>query len=157
VLEGYYPHNVALSNLPGGNQAAEAVGHLGWRWRWRTPGGYEMGFTTWETCRSAAEALAKSIPWAAARQIQAELFRDLFGNPFRPSPPLPSAVMAWNDRVAQRIAEGIYKDHAFERLPVLADALEDARCTDPNILEHCRGSGPHARGCWVIDLLLSKQ
>ena len=43
------------------------------------------------------------------------------------------------------------------RLAVLADALEDAGCTDADILGHLRGPGPHVRGCWVIDLLLGKQ
>ena len=43
------------------------------------------------------------------------------------------------------------------RLPILADALEDAGCTDQAILDHCRGAGPHVRGCWVVDLILGKQ
>jgi hypothetical protein len=42
------------------------------------------------------------------------------------------------------------------RLAVLADALEDAGCTGPDILEHLRGNAPHVRGCWVLDLILSK-
>ena len=54
-------------------------------------------------------------------------------------------------------AQAIYDDRALERLPVLADALEEAGCTDAAILEHCRGPGPHVRGCWVIDLLLGKE
>jgi len=41
-------------------------------------------------------------------------------------------------------------------MPILADALEDAGCTDAAILEHCRGPGPHVRGCWVVDLILGK-
>jgi hypothetical protein len=48
-------------------------------------------------------------------------------------------------------------EDAFECLPVLADALEDAGCTEAAILEHCRGPGPHVRGCWVVDLILGKQ
>jgi hypothetical protein len=52
--------------------------------------------------------------------------------------------------------EAIYTDRAFDRLPILADALEEAGCTDAAILEHCRGPGPHVRGCWVVDLLLDK-
>ncbi len=43
------------------------------------------------------------------------------------------------------------------RLALLADALEDAGCTDADILAHCRGPGPHVRGCWVVDLLLGKK
>jgi hypothetical protein len=45
---------------------------------------------------------------------------------------------------------------AFDRLPVLADALEEAGCTNADILDHLRGPGPHARGCWAVDLLLGK-
>ena len=26
-----------------------------------------------------------------------------------------------------------------------------------DILDHCRGPGPHVRGCWVVDLLLGKE
>jgi hypothetical protein len=54
------------------------------------------------------------------------------------------------------LAEGIYADRAWDRLPVLADALEDAGCGDPAVLGHLRGPGPHARGCWVVDLVLGK-
>ena len=50
----------------------------------------------------------------------------------------------------------IYEDRAFNRLPLLADALEDAGCADAEVLAHCRGPGPHDRGCWVVDLLLGK-
>jgi hypothetical protein len=56
-----------------------------------------------------------------------------------------------------RLARGIYDDRAFDRLPILADALEDAGCHDTAILDHCRQPGPHVRGCWVVDLLLGKE
>jgi hypothetical protein len=46
---------------------------------------------------------------------------------------------------------------AFAVLRLLGDALEDAGCTDPAILDHCHGPGPHVRGCWVVDLILGKQ
>ncbi len=86
------------------------------------------------------------------RGCQAELLRDIFGYPFRQitidSSVRPSSVVA--------LAQAIYADRAFDRLPLLADALEDAGCTDAAILEHCRGPGPHVRGCWVVDLLLGK-
>jgi hypothetical protein len=53
-------------------------------------------------------------------------------------------------------AAGAYEGRAVERLPVPADALEDAGCADPDILAHCRGAGLHVRGCWVVDLVLGK-
>jgi hypothetical protein len=46
---------------------------------------------------------------------------------------------------------------AFDRMPILADALQDDGCEDTDILAHCRGAGPHVRGCWVVDLVLGKQ
>jgi hypothetical protein len=38
-------------------------------------------------------------------------------------------------------------------MPILADALMDAGCENEDILDHCRGEGPHARGCWILDML----
>jgi hypothetical protein len=55
-----------------------------------------------------------------------------------------------------KLAAAIYEERAFDRLPVLADALEDARCADAAILGHCRSGGEHVRGCWVVDLVLGK-
>jgi hypothetical protein len=65
--------------------------------------------------------------------------------------------LAWNDRTVVKLAQAIYNEKAFDRLPILADALEDAACSDVDILAHCRGPGPHVRGCWVVDLLLGKE
>jgi hypothetical protein len=83
---------------------------------------------------------------------QAPLLRCIVGNPFRPVACEPS----WRTSTAVGLAEGIYADHAFDRLPILADALEEAGCDDADVLGHCRGDGPHARGCWVVDLVLGK-
>ncbi len=64
--------------------------------------------------------------------------------------------LAWNDGAIRKIAQTIYDARAFDRLPLLADALEDAGCTDAAVLSHCREPGEHVRGCWVVDLLLGK-
>jgi hypothetical protein len=90
------------------------------------------------------------------RKTQAALLRDILGNPFRPSPPLPPAVLAWNDGTVKRMAESIYEDRAFDRLPILADALLDAGCDDEELIRHYRSEGPHVRGCWAVDLLLGE-
>jgi hypothetical protein len=55
------------------------------------------------------------------------------------------------------LAQSIYDDRAIDRLPILADALEDAGCDNAEILNHCRQPGEHVRGCWPVDLLLDKR
>jgi hypothetical protein len=66
-------------------------------------------------------------------------------------------VLAWHDGTVGRIAAGIYEDLAFDRLPVLADALLDAGCDDEGLLAHCRSAGPHALGCWAVDAILGRE
>ena len=83
------------------------------------------------------------------------LLRDVFGNPFRPAG-LKREWVAANDRAVEAVARSIYDERAFDRMPILGDALEDAGCDDETILGHCRGPGPHVRGCWVVDLILGK-
>jgi hypothetical protein len=85
---------------------------------------------------------------------RAALVRDVFGNLFRPVAVDP-AWLAWNDGTLVRLARALYDEGAFDRLPVLADALEEAGCTDPDILSHCRAPAAHVRGCWLLDLLLA--
>jgi anti-anti-sigma factor len=51
----------------------------------------------------------------------------------------------------------IHDKRTFDHLPNLADALEEAGCTNDDILSHCRGPGPHGRSCWVLDLILRKE
>jgi hypothetical protein len=85
---------------------------------------------------------------------QCDLFRDLFGNPFRATPAVERSWLAWGDGVVPRLARAVYDERAFERLPILADALEEAGCTRADVLTHCRSDGPHVRGCWVVDWLL---
>lgn len=86
---------------------------------------------------------------------QANMIREIFGNPFRPVAVDP-VWLNWNSGSAIGLAQSIYDDRTFGRLPLLADALEDAGCTDVTILNHCRSEGPHVRGCYVIDAILGK-
>jgi hypothetical protein len=79
--------------------------------------------------------------------------RDVFGNPFRPVTFDPR----WRTADVLGLARGIYEDRAFDRLPLLADALMDAGCADEQVIGHCRSGGPHVRGCWVVDLVLGKE
>jgi hypothetical protein len=106
------------------------------------------------TLKLAREAQKTAEQNEAGRQC--DIIRDIFGNPFRPVALNPTCL-AWNDGTVSRIAQAIYDERAFDRMPILADALEDAGCDNADILNHCRGDGPHVRGCWVVDLLLGKE
>ena len=95
---------------------------------------------------------------AAERTVQCGLLRDIVASPFTTPRPIDAAWLLWNDSTVRRIAEGIYEERAFERMGVLADALLDAGCNDEVMLAHCRQQGAvHARGCFVLDLLLGKE
>ena len=106
-------------------------------------------------CREAELAEIRSLSCAAVIQ-------DIFGNPFRPVT-LSPAVLAWNDAVVIRLAQITYEERQLPegtldngRFLIFADALEEAGCTDADILTHCRSEGEHVRGCWVIDRVLSQ-
>ena len=86
------------------------------------------------------------------RREHARFVRCVFGNPFRPT----TLEHSWLTSTVLTLASGIYAERAFDRLPILADALQDAGCENIDILSHCRSEGPHVRGCWVVDLLLDK-
>src|SRR5262249_20901319 len=84
---------------------------------------------------------------------QSDLLRDIIDNPFRPITLDPTC----RTQAVVQLAKSLYEGRHFEDMPVLADALEEAGCTNPAILGHCRGPGPHVRGCWVLDLVLGKE
>jgi hypothetical protein len=99
------------------------------------------------------EATAAVAPERAAQVV---LLRDFFGGPFRLVSVEP-AWLGWEDCVVVKLAQGVYDEHAFDRTPILADALEEAGCDQADLLRHLRGPGPHVRGCWSLDLLLGKE
>ena len=108
----------------------------------------------------AFSALQRTIEATTFRGTQAtvipslaNLIRDVAGNPFCPV----TFATEWRTSTVTALAETIYADRTFGNLPVLADALEDAGCEHADILSHCRGPGPHVRGCWVVDLVLGKE
>jgi hypothetical protein len=97
------------------------------------------------------------LPWATALglepAIQAALFRDVMHAPYRVVS-VRAQWKIWNKGCVVNLAHSLYEERAFERLPILGDALEDAGCIDPDMLLHLRGTGPHVPGCWVLDALL---
>jgi hypothetical protein len=88
----------------------------------------------------------------AAEPPYTDLLRDIFGNPFRPVN-LPAS---WRTSAVVALAQTIYDERDFLGMPILGDALEEAGCEDARILGHCRIPGPHALGCWVVDLILGR-
>jgi hypothetical protein len=83
----------------------------------------------------------------------ADVVRDVIGNPFRSR----SFQQRWRTSDTVGLARGIFDERAFDRMPILADALMDSGCDREDIISHCRSVGPHVRGCWVVDLILGKQ
>src|SRR5262249_37522249 len=91
---------------------------------------------------------AKRATWEAERRAQVDVLREIFGNPFRPI----TLGTAWRTPTVTSLGEEIYLENAFDLLPILADALEDAGCNNREVLDHCRSGGEHVRGCWAVDL-----
>lgn len=88
------------------------------------------------------------------RAAQADLIRDIFGNPFRPVAFAPG----WRTDTVVSLARGMFESREFAAMPILADALQDAGCENPDVLTHCRDpNGVHVRGCWVVDGVLGRE
>ena len=107
-----------------------------------------------------AEAVRRLDPadgaaaYARERTAHCDLLREIVGPlPFRPVP----CSLAWRTDTAVALAAQMYESRDFGAMPILADALQDAGCYSPDVLDHCRGEGPHVRGCWVVDLVLGKE
>jgi hypothetical protein len=109
----------------------------------------------------AAQAAALTTSRLAASaglvvlEVQAALLRDLFplGPPIAPD----ASWSKWRNGLIPTTARAMYRRRDFTEMPVLGDMLDDAGCTEAAILDHCRGPGPHVRGCWVLDLLLGRE
>jgi hypothetical protein len=84
------------------------------------------------------------------QSFRGDLLRCLFGNPFRPTHIEPD----WLTSTVLALANAVYEERAFHRLPALAKVIKEAGCADQALLAHCTSMAPHARGCWVIDALL---
>ena len=119
----------------------------------------------WTSDRSPYPAAEMAIRFAGLPVArQADILRELYGcHLFRPVIINP-AWLAWSNRTVPKLAQTTYDERHLPtghldpaRLAIMADALEEAGCVDPEILGHCRGPGPHVRGCWIVDLLLGKE
>jgi hypothetical protein len=101
--------------------------------------------------RHASEVWKGGVLSLASRELL--VVRDIFGNPFRPGTFSPE----WRTETVRALAQRMDDTDDFSVMPILADALQDAGCDSADILDHCRGPGPHVRGCWVVDLVLGKE
>jgi hypothetical protein len=138
-----------------------------WVWREATATYYATARNAWRAASKARQEVVEALAWpdhdpegctvAEVRTVelarQSALVRDIFADAVRPVRFDPR----WRTADVIGLAEGIYQDRAFDRLPILADALMDAGCADEDVLGHCRSEGLHARGCWVVDLALGKR
>jgi hypothetical protein len=98
----------------------------------------DHGLTSDEEVRAACVAARKAITDSSAKAMDGLDFEAIMG----PDSP-------WE----RRALPGGELDRAG--LGRLADALEQAGCTERAILNHLRGPGPHVRGCWAVDLVLA--
>jgi hypothetical protein len=120
----------------------------------------------WFVIEGTTRAAEKGKKQAALTQIRREIcdvIREIFGNPFRTYNRTPS----WAGNILLQpdgqnipltdtvlgLAEAIYRTGDFSRMPILADALEEAGISDDALLDHCREAKKHTRGCWVLDLV----
>jgi hypothetical protein len=126
------------------------------------------GNAVWRTLRIGGMEKARAAGSLEAGLVahgieQAALVREVIGNPFRSTPTIDPAWHAWRDGTVPQLAKAAYEERRSPegtletaRLALLADALEDAGCTDAELLAHLRSSGPHVRGCWAVDFVLGK-
>lgn len=108
------------------------------------PGAHELD---WECSAAVNGAVQRELV------AQSDLVREVIGVPARPVM-IERRWVGWDGGVIPGLAAIIDEDGAFERLPVLADMLEEAGCTTAELLAHCRRPGGHVRGCWAVDFLL---
>jgi hypothetical protein len=118
---------------------------------------YEAAWAARQAADAALACVAEEIDLGRINEgLQLpDLLREIFGNPFEWKEVDP-AWLSSNGGAARDLAQMIYDQRAFDLLPILADALEEAGCTDADVLGHLRGPGAHVRGCWALDLLRGK-
>jgi hypothetical protein len=131
-------------------------------WSFSEPNAYEFATRMASlVARAIAEGNISRQPSEPESDRQVAILRDIFTSPSRLN---VAAASSWQTETVRNIARSAYRSRKLPEgtldeatLAVLADALEEAGCANAEILEHCRGPGPHVRGCWVVDLLLAKE
>jgi hypothetical protein len=108
-----------------------------------------------EECLKDRISARDAAALAELKESTVALIREVIGNPFRRAE-MRQEWRVVNDRAVLIVAHGIYQERAFDRMPILANALQDAGCDDHLLIDHCCGAGEHVPGCWVLDLVLGK-
>jgi hypothetical protein len=106
----------------------------------------EAGFANREDLNRAAAELDREFlerAWSWMRQDGPRL--------------LDPCWLSWNGGIVRKLAQAIAEERAWDRLPILADALEEAGCNNPELIEHCRAGEPHEESCWIIEILLRSE
>jgi hypothetical protein len=151
------PYDTALWDA---TEAARAAAHVDL--------GEPHGTYSWLRAADAADYVARAVlpddfrgggmarwmsapQWLPEQTSQVGLLREIFGVPFRPMWIDPE----WRTGDVLNLAGAIREQHAWHTMPILADALLDAGCTNTELIEHCQASVEHARGCWALDALLT--
>ena len=116
----------------------------------------QLAVAAQRTGPAPADASDPDHPWHAAfmsvvmdvNVLGSDLLRCVVGHPFHHLTMDPS----WNSSTVEGLLKGIHEDRGYDRLPILADALEEAGCTETFLLNHCRYQFRHAVGCWAAHL-----
>jgi hypothetical protein len=161
VAEAFADGHAGLAELAAAHEAAlqaarrEPTEAAWWAVAATSPVGFEELYVSGWTQAQRGGVWRREADWAGRQKRRRALFRDLCRSPLHGGG-MDATWLAWQGGCVVRLARVIYDERNFECLPVLADALEEAGCTDNDILDHCRKPGTHVRGCWVVDLLLGK-
>jgi len=118
---------------------------------------YESVCAAWHAAAAVLPCVAEDIDIRAipsGLQLPS-ILREIFGNPFQWKSADPN-WLAWNAGAVRSMAQMVYDNDSFQLLPILADMLEEAGCTDFDVLRHFRNLDCHVRGCWALDLLLDQ-
>jgi hypothetical protein len=125
----------------------------------KTPAYSASAYAAQHGASPAKRVAARDAAWFAAHRtetyVQSQLLRCLFGNPLQQSR-VDCAWFKWRQGTIRDLlhTDETVTEHGF--LSILADALEEAGCTESELLGHLRGPGPQAIGCWALGLLLGE-
>jgi hypothetical protein len=147
------PPGIQRTEKPGLQAAQATTSLVTKRANWCAYAAFKTSAAIGDSVRQHLSAGDRDPKWCDLLQAMCKILRDIWRNPFRE---LPALRKFWRTDTAVSLAGQMYESSDFSAMPILADALQDAGCEVAEVLGHCRGPGPHVRGCWCVDLLLNK-